>query len=108
MTNIAPSLPGEADFTHATQDTDYGAPSSQRITMTGPPRGRGRGHHLSPRQSSSSIQEGSESSGSYAHGYLEYLALDSSTVVHDMQWVYEWESSKFYSMLVFEWQTTTA
>jgi hypothetical protein len=51
MTNSAPFLLGEADFTHATQDTDRGAPSSQRITMAGSPRGWGRGggrqHHLS-------------------------------------------------------------
>jgi hypothetical protein len=25
--------------------------------------------------------------------------------VHDVQWVYEWESSEFYSILVSEWQT---
>jgi hypothetical protein len=28
--------------------------------------------------------------------------------VHDVQWVYEWESPEFYSMLVSEWQTTAA
>jgi hypothetical protein len=43
MTNSAPFLPGETDFTHTTYDIDHGAPSSQRITMTGSPRGRGRG-----------------------------------------------------------------
>jgi hypothetical protein len=68
--------------------------------------GEGRQHHLSPRQSNSSIQWGSESLSSYAHEYPEYLALDPSTVVHDVQWVYEWKNPEFYSMLVSEWQTT--
>jgi hypothetical protein len=82
-TNIAPFV-GEVDFTHTTQDTDHGAPSSQRVTMTTSDRGRGRGggrkYHLSPRQSTSSMQSGSESSSSYAHGYSEYLAPKSSTM----------------------------
>jgi hypothetical protein len=102
----------EADFTHATQHRDHGASSSQIITMIASPRQRGREggrqHHLALRRSTSSIQSGSESSSSYAHGYPEYLAPDPSTVVHDVRWVYEWESPEFYSMLVFEWQTTTA
>jgi hypothetical protein len=93
MTNSAPFLPGEVEFTHDTQNTDHGAPSSQRITMTRSPRGRrmggGRQHHLSPRQSNSSIQSGSEFLSSYAHGYPEYLAPDPSTALHDVQWVYE-------------------
>jgi hypothetical protein len=101
MTNRAPFLLGEADFTHATQDTNHGAPSSQRIIMIGSPRVRRRGgdmqHHISPRQSNTSIQSGNESSSSYAHGYTEYLTPDSSTILHDVQWVYEWESPKFYS-----------
>jgi hypothetical protein len=42
MTNSAHFLPGEADFTHIAQDRDHGAPSSQMITMTGSPSGRGR------------------------------------------------------------------
>jgi hypothetical protein len=80
--------------------------------MTASPRWRGRRggrqHHLAPRSCTSSIQSGSESSSSYAHGYPEYLAPDPSTVVHVVQWVYEWKSLKFYSMLVSEWQTTAA
>jgi hypothetical protein len=48
-------------------------------------RGRGRQHHLAPRRSPSSIQSGSESSLSYAHGYPAYLAPDPSTVIHDVQ-----------------------
>jgi hypothetical protein len=75
---------GETDFTHTTQDRNHGAPSSQRITVTTSDRRRGRGegrqHHLSPRQSTSFIQSVSESSSSYAHGYPEYLAPDSSTI----------------------------
>jgi hypothetical protein len=65
-------------------------------------RGGGRQYHLAPRSNTSSIQSGSESSSSYAHGYPEYLAPDPSTIVHDVQWVYEWESLKFYSMLISE------
>jgi hypothetical protein len=112
MTNVAPIVPGEANFTHTTQDIDHGASSSQRITMTASPRerhrGGGRQHHLSLRQNNFSMQSGSESSPSYVHGYPTYLAPDPSTVVHDVQWVYEWESLKFYSMLISEWQTTSA
>jgi hypothetical protein len=84
MINVAPIVLGEADFTHATQDTDHGAPSSQMITMIASPRGRRRGggrqHHLSLRQSTSSIQSGSEPSSFYAHGYPEYLAPDPFTM----------------------------
>jgi hypothetical protein len=109
MTNDLSIFLGEVDFTHITQDTDHSASSSQRITITTSLRGRRRGggwqHHLSPTQSNSSIQSGSESSSSYAHGYPEYLAPNPSTVVHNVQWVYEWESSKFYSILVSKWQT---
>jgi hypothetical protein len=112
VTNAPSFFLGEADFTHATQDTDHGAPSSQRITVTASPRRRGRGggwqHHLALRSSTSSIQSGSESSSSYAHGYPEYLSPDPSTIVHDVQWVYEWESPEFYSMLISEWQSTAA
>jgi hypothetical protein len=39
---------------------------------------------------------------------LNILLPDSSTVVQDVQWMYEWESPKFYSMLVSEWQSTAA
>jgi hypothetical protein len=85
------------------QDIDHGAPSSQRVTMTASDRGRGRQHHLSPRQSTSSMQPGRESSSSYAHDYSEYLAPNPSTTIHDVQWVYEWENPKFYSILVSEW-----
>jgi hypothetical protein len=52
------------------------------------------------------MQSGNELSLSYTHGYPEYLAPDLSTTVHDVQWVYEWKSPDFYSMLVSEWQTT--
>jgi hypothetical protein len=106
MTNGPSFFSGEADFTLATQDTDHSAPSSQMITITASPRGwckgGGRQHHLSMSQSDSSIQSGSESSSSYTYGYPEYLAPDPSTVVHDVQWVYEWENPEFYSMLVSE------
>jgi hypothetical protein len=43
--------------------------------------GGGRQHHLSSRQSLSSIQEGSESSSSFVYGYLEYLTPDLSIVM---------------------------
>jgi hypothetical protein len=39
MTNALSFFLREADFTHATEITDHGTPSSQRITMTTPPRG---------------------------------------------------------------------
>jgi hypothetical protein len=98
VTNAPSFFLGEADFTHATQDRDHDAPSSQMITITTSPRRQGRGegrqHHLAPRRIPSSIQSGSESFSSYAHGYPKYLAPDPSTVVHDVQWVYECESSK--------------
>jgi hypothetical protein len=107
MTNSTPFVSREADFTHATHHTYHGAPSSHWVTMTTSDRGRGRGggrqHHLFLRQSTSSIQSGNESSSFYAHGYLKYLAPDPSTVVYYVQWVYEWESPDFYSMLVSEW-----
>jgi hypothetical protein len=32
--------------------------------------------------------------------YPEYLTLDLSMVIYDVQWMYEWESPKFYSMLI--------
>jgi hypothetical protein len=38
MTNSATFIIGEAHFTHTTQDTDHGAPSSQRISLTASPR----------------------------------------------------------------------
>jgi hypothetical protein len=71
-------------------------------------RGRGRKHHLSPTHSTSSMHTCSDSSSSYAHGYSEYLVPDTSTTIHDMHWVYEWENPDFYNMLVSEWQTTAA
>jgi hypothetical protein len=96
----------ETDFTHITQDIDHDASSSQRVTMIASDRGRGRGggrqYHLSPKQSTSSIQSGSESLSSYAHGYPKYLTADPSTIIHDVQWIYEWENPEFYSMLVSE------
>jgi hypothetical protein len=53
MLSIMVHVSGVADFTHATHDTNHGAPSSQRITMIASPRGRhkggGRQHHLSLR-----------------------------------------------------------
>jgi hypothetical protein len=68
------------------------------------PMRQGRGgamqHHLAPRSSTSSIQSGSESSSSYAHGYPEYLTPDLSTVVHDVQWCMSgrvWNSSPMWS-----------
>jgi hypothetical protein len=79
MTNAPSLFLGEVDFTQATQNRDYGAPSSQRITVIASPRRRGRGggtqHHLALRSSTSSIQSGSESSSSYAHGYPNILLL---------------------------------
>jgi hypothetical protein len=53
MTNSAPFLSGQAEFIDVTQDTDQGAPTSQRVTIIESDRGRGMGggrqHHLSLR-----------------------------------------------------------
>ena len=68
--------------------------------------GRGRQHYLSPQHSTSSINTASGSS--YAHGHDDYLAPDPSSIVQEVQWVYEWENPEFYNMLVSQWQTTAA
>jgi hypothetical protein len=71
---------GESHYTHATQDTEHGAPHSQRETITDPDKhtcrgsGRGRQHYLSPTDSSSSQNTGS--SMPYAHGFDTYMAPD--------------------------------
>jgi hypothetical protein len=75
---------GEADFTHVTQDQDHDAQHSQRVTMTTTDRERGRQHHLSRTHNNSSINTDSDSP--YAHGYSEYIALDPSATIHDVQW----------------------
>jgi hypothetical protein len=71
---------GESHYTHATQDTDHGAPQSQRETIMEhnihTDRGRERQHYLSPMDSSFSQNTGS--STSYAHGFDSYMALDPS------------------------------
>jgi hypothetical protein len=103
---------GESHYTHTTQDTDHGAPHSQRETITdqdshtGRGRGRGRQHYLSPVNNSSSQNTGS--SAPYAHGFNSYMAPYPSQLVQNMQWVYEYENPEFYNMSVQQWQTTIA
>jgi hypothetical protein len=36
----------------------------------------------------------------YAYGFDTYMTSDSSQMVQDVQWVYEYENSEFYNMLV--------
>jgi hypothetical protein len=71
---------GESHYTHATQDTDHGAPHSHREIITDPDRhmgrGRGRQHYLSLAGSSSSQNTGSTMP--YAHGFDTYMAPDPS------------------------------
>jgi hypothetical protein len=102
----------ESHYTHATQDTDHGAPHSQTETITdqdkhtGRGRERGRQHYLSLTNSSSSQNIGSSTSD--AHGFDSYMATDLSQMVQNVQWVYESENPKFYNMLVQQWQITVA
>jgi hypothetical protein len=85
----------ESHWTHTTQDTDHGAPHSQRVTMTNQDRDMGRGrrmrrgrqHYLSDVDSSSS--HNASSSEPYTHEFDTYMAPDTSQLVQDMQLVYE-------------------
>jgi hypothetical protein len=43
------------------------------------------------------------SSEPYVHGFDKYIASDPSQMVHNVQWVYEWENPYFYNMLVQQW-----
>jgi hypothetical protein len=69
-----------------------------RDTGRGRERGRRRQYYLSPMDSLSSQNTGN--SEPYAHGFDKYIATDPSQMVHNVQWVYEWENSDFYNMLV--------
>jgi hypothetical protein len=95
-------IPVESHYTHAAQDMDHGAPHSQRETITTQDRhtsrGRGRRHYLSLVDSSSSQNTGSPTP--YAHGFNTYMAPDPSQLVQDVQWVYRYENSELYNMLV--------
>ena len=82
----------ETQFTHATQDTDHGAPQSQR--RTGGPT-----DYDSPQHSSSSYSD----SRHPFHYSIPDISMQPPT-----RWVYEWEDPYFYTMLVQEWQTTPA
>jgi hypothetical protein len=64
-------------------------------------REREREHYHSLADNSSSQNTGS--SAPYAHRFDTYMAPDPSQLVQDVQWVYEWENSDFYNMLVQQW-----
>ena len=83
-------IAGETQFTHATQDTDHGAPQSQR---TGGPT-----DNDTPQYSSSSYSDSRHS----FHYPIPDISMQPPT-----RWVYEWEDLHFYTMLVQEWQTTS-
>ena len=85
-------IAGETQFTHATQDRDHGAPESQRRTV-------GPMDYDTPQYSSSSYSDTSQS--------FHYLIPDIS-MQPPTKWVYEWEDPHFYTMLVQEWETTSA
>jgi hypothetical protein len=55
-------------------------------------------HHLFSTDGSSSHNTGS--SEPYAHVFDTYMSPDPSQMVHDMQYVYEWENPDFYNILM--------
>ena len=85
-------ITGETQFTHATQDTDHGAPQSQR--RTGGPTDNGTPHY-----SSSSYSDSRHS----FHYPIPDMSMQPPT-----RWVYEWEDPYFYTMLVQEWETISS
>ncbi|XP_039775685.1 uncharacterized protein LOC120673745 [Panicum virgatum] len=83
---------GETQFTHATQDPDHGAPESPRRTV-------GPTDNDTPQYSSSSYSDSRHS----FHYPIPDISMEPQT-----RWVYEWEDPHFYTMLVQEWETTSA
>jgi hypothetical protein len=92
-TSYAHFFAGETHFTHATQDSDHGQPSSQRTTF-------GPTDYNTPQYSSSSYGDTSP--------YNQYYPVPDVRTQAPMQWVFEWEDPHFYEMLVTEWETTAA
>ena len=86
-------IAGETDFTHATQDRDHGAPTSQRTSF-------GPTDYGTPQYSSSSYSDSSQSSYHYP--------IPELSMQPPMRWVYEWQDPHWYAMLLQEWQTTSA
>ena len=82
----------ETQFTHATQDTDHGAPQSQRRTV-------GPTDYDTPHCSSFFYSDISLS----FHYFIPDISMQPPT-----RWVYEWKDTHFYTMLVQEWETTSA
>jgi hypothetical protein len=87
-------IAGETDFTHATQDPDYGAPKSERRMF-----GHGLTDYESPLYSSSSYNGTSRSS---------IYHISDINMQPPMRRVYEWEDPRFYTMLLHAWETTSA
>jgi len=85
-------IAGETQFTHATQDPDHGAPESPRRTV-------GPTDNDTPQYSSSSYSDSRHS----FHYPIPDISMEPQT-----RWVYEWEDPHFYTMLVQEWETTSA
>ena len=88
---------GESQYTHATQDTDHGAPSSQRELIPGTGRQHAYGAPYDYDSTSSC------SFGSY--GQHPYDQPDHASQPQ-VKWVYEWQDPQFYEMLLDEWRTT--
>ncbi|XP_066162205.1 uncharacterized protein [Oryza sativa Japonica Group] len=94
---------GEGDFTHATQDQDHGAPSSQRTTIAPGVR---------QQQQFSDIQQDSSSSfsaSSFESGYPTYVYnRPQASDYPATTWVYEWQEPQWYAQLYAQWQTTSS
>ena len=71
---------------------NHGAPQSQRSTV-------GPTDYDTPQYSSSSYSDTSHS----FHYSIPDISMQPPT-----RWVYEWENPHFYTMLVQEWETTSA
>ena len=96
--SMQPLSPFTADQReYATQDTDHGWPTSERV-VTGPDAGvqHGYGSYLQSEDSSGS----STFSGAY-----DYTMPDTRTQ-QPMRWVHEWMDPEFYEQLHSQWATT--
>ena len=92
---------GEDDFTHAIQDQDHGAPSSQRTSHAEHDKQQGL-YYGAPQDSSSSYSGSTFSSGYPRCEYTRPQISDCPPVT----WVYEWQEPKWYAQLYAQWQTT--
>jgi len=97
-TSLQPLSPFTADNQeYATQDTDHGVPSSQRV-VTGPDVGVQ--HAYGP------YSQSEDSSGSSTFpGTYEYNMPDMRTQ-QPIRWVHEWVDPEFYEQLHSQWRTT--